>query len=568
MAVMIPPVGPDQIPYDSERVTYEALARLPSEYVVMHSYPWLRPDRDRGVLMEGEADFLVLHPDFGMLVLEVKGGAPELRGRQWYRGGEPIRDPFEQARRSRYALLDAVEERTSRRVRRDQLVHGDVVVFPHHTYRGELPLNGDRHIIIDAAGLATVDQRLREAFRAWDRRGQPLDRATFLALQSALLPQLRMIRCVGADIESEAAKIIRLTDDQRTTLSGLLVSPRTLIEGVAGSGKTLLALEFAVQIAERGERALLLCFNRHLASWLREQASAEPRLVGAQGALEVDSFHAYALRLARRAGVEFEVPAEDSAAAAFWDDEVPLILDQAIDVLQSAGERVLFDAVIVDEGQDFSDDWWITIEALTERGSRGQLHVFLDTHQSLRRGGGLPAVDLPARFNLSVNCRNTRRIAISAARVVGAAVRLLPSAPEGEEPGVRRLRSREAQAGIVTQEIRQLLGPSRIRPSQIALLGPAAHGSGALSRVTDIDGVQLVTDAATWRGGGGILVSTARAFKGLEADVVILYDLGGFSDLFTRSDLYVAWTRARHRLIAICHGAEVRAQIEAALGGV
>jgi superfamily I DNA/RNA helicase len=58
-------------------------------------------------------------------------------------------------------------------------------------------------------------------------------------------------------------------------------------------------------------------------------------------------------------------------------------------------------------------------------------------------------------------------------------------------------------------------------------------------------------DAVDWRRGGGVLVTTARSFKGLEAAIVIAYGLAGFGTFFTPTDLYVAWTRARHRLILI-----------------
>ena len=119
-------------------------------------------------------------------------------------------------------------------------------------------------------------------------------------------------------------------------------------------------------------------------------------------------------------------------------------------------------------------------------------------------------------------------------------------------------------SGLVQAEVRRLFAMG-VKPSQIALIGPRALTRGSLSRVTAIDGTPLSSDAAAWRSGGGVLVTTARAFKGLEADVVVLYDLQGFGERFTRTDLYVAWTRAKHRLIAICHGAEVRAEIEAAL---
>src|ERR1700733_1208695 len=96
MARFIPDVIPEDIVHDSERVVYEALRGLPAGFVVLHSFPSLRPTRDLAgePLREGEADFVILHPGRGLLVLEVKGGKPELMGRTWSRGGTQLRDPF------------------------------------------------------------------------------------------------------------------------------------------------------------------------------------------------------------------------------------------------------------------------------------------------------------------------------------------------------------------------------------------------------------------------------------------------------------------------------------------
>jgi hypothetical protein len=153
MAKLIPDLDPDQISFDSERLVYLSLRELPSGYVVMHSFPWLRPRRDLASepLTEGEADFVVLHPERGMLVVEVKGGLPELRLRTWFRNSQQMRDPFEQARRNRYALLDAIEERTNRRIHRKMFTHGDLVIFPHCRFAGPLPLNTDPRIFVDAS---------------------------------------------------------------------------------------------------------------------------------------------------------------------------------------------------------------------------------------------------------------------------------------------------------------------------------------------------------------------------------------------------------------------------------
>ena len=86
---MIPDVAPDQIIHGSERDVYIALRdQLPDVYRVVHSLPWLRPNRDDidAPLREGEADFVIFHPNYGLLVLEVKGGEEMFaRGHQWFR---------------------------------------------------------------------------------------------------------------------------------------------------------------------------------------------------------------------------------------------------------------------------------------------------------------------------------------------------------------------------------------------------------------------------------------------------------------------------------------------------
>jgi hypothetical protein len=563
MARFIPDTPLDDVSHDSERLVFGALRELPAGYVVMHSFPWLRPTRDlaSAPLHEGEADFVVLHPDRGMLVLEVKGGVPALSGRTWTRAGREMRDPFEQARRNRYALLDAIEERTGGNVNRTQFTHGDAVAFPHCQYDGPLPVNADDRILLDARSLPEIATKIEVAFSAWQRRPTHLTPGDFSGLLDALMPKLRLLRCVGSEVAAEGQRIIQVTRDQRATLQGLLANDRVLIEGTAGAGKTLLAYEFAATLAARGQAVLLLCYNKHLAAWLDEQTRADQRIAG-HGTVEVTTFHSFAVALARRAQVEFEVPARGGPE--FWDEEVPLILEQALEILRSRAAAPVFDAVVVDEAQDFARDWWVTVESLTRGGRDGRLYAFLDLHQSLRRDPQLPAVPLHAKFRLTANCRNTRSIARSASCITGAEVTLLPGIPEGEAPSTRRAVSSAAQAGLVLEEIRRLTKQG-IKPQQLAVIGPAAHDKGSLARFEDVYGVPLTTDAADWRRGGGILVTTARAFKGLESDFVLLYDLSGFGPLFTPTDLYVAWTRARHRLIAVCHGAEVRSAIEKAL---
>lgn len=564
MARFIPEVAPADIAHDSERVVYEALRGLPMGFVVLHSFPWLRPTRFLAgePLREGEADFVILHPERGLLVLEVKGGKPELTGRTWSRGGRELHDPFDQARRSRYALLDAIEERTRKRVHRGLFAHGDIVVFPHARFAGTLPVNSDPRILVDAPDVPMLSARIEEAFKAWARSETHLAPSQFTELLDALMPKLRLMRCAGVEIGAEHHRIVQLTLDQQATLLGLLENERVLVEGTAGSGKTLLALEFALTLADRGERILFLCYNRHLSTWLQEQAKHDPRAHRAGALLEISTFHACARRLAQRACVDFDIPS--TGEQAFWDEEVPLIMEQALEVLRARGQAEAFDAIVVDEAQDFAPDWWVTIESVSRAGQAGRLYAFLDMNQSLRGVAKLPPVPLPARFRLTTNCRSTKAIARSGAALASIDIRLLPGSPSGEAPAVRRAATAVAEAGLVLSEVRQLLQQG-IKPQQLALIGAASYAKGSLARHAEVDGVPLVDDAVGWRRGAGVLVTTARAFKGLEADVVVAYGLSGFGALFTPTDLYVAWTRARHRLVLVCQSGEVRATVEAAL---
>lgn len=560
----IPPLRLDTISHDSERRVAEALSGLTPEWVVMHSYPWLRPERDThdAPLREGEADFVLIHPAWGLIVVEVKGGDLELRHRVWRRGGKEIKDPFRQAARNRHALLDAIEDRTRRGVQRGMFTHGDVVILPHHRGHGDLPHDADPRTLIGAHQLGDLEHRLTEASRAFGERPR-MDHATFQRLLNALLPTFRVLRCASVDITAEAARLVELTEAQHAALTGLLATRRALIEGVAGSGKTLLAIEFAITLAERGEKVLLLCFNKHLATWMQERLANEPRLRDAAGSACAANFHQLAIAAARAAGLSFDVGGAEEGR--FWQQEAAMMLSQAVGLLEGTDGDLRADAVIVDEGQDFEPDWWVPIDELCG-GADGRLYVFLDQLQRLRDGAGAPDTAFDAKLHLDTNCRNTRLIAATARGLGDAPMRVLAGAPRGEAPALRRAPNHDAVRGLVEADLRELLLEGT-RLDQIALIGPAAWRRGVLAKVEAIAGAPLTDDAARWRTGEALLVTTARAFKGLEADIIVLYDAGAFGNLFTARDLYVAVTRAKHRLFISAPPGEARAALELTVAG-
>src|SRR5690606_34204326 len=176
---------------------------------------------------------------------------------------------------------------------------------------------------------------------------------------------------------------------------------RILVTGGPGTGKTWLALEHARQETLRGAKVALLCYNRGLAVHLRRRASEWPE--DERPAL-IATLHEVALDWTGT-----EVP--DDADSEFWD-ALPA-------KLQAAAEEVedRFDLVIVDEAQDFREQWWPAVQSLLVDPETGPLVAFGDEDQELYGRGvlGLPALEV----TLDENIRNTVQIAELLQKVTG-----------------------------------------------------------------------------------------------------------------------------------------------------
>jgi len=570
MAKLIPKQKLDEIGHLPERDVARALVdQLPPEVTVFHSQPWLSPERDEirdsDYLEQGEADFIILHPDYGILDLEVKGGAIEYSSneRNFYRklsGGRKrkIKDPFVQARENLHRITDAIKKSSFGDERNVPFVHGYAAIFPDCTYEGPLPAGGEQTIILDARHLENLGKRVVEAFQAWDRRSNPTKGRTqpsevIEKIRSALLPEFRLKPALQRSIKRDEIELVRLTKNQVDLLNFLKHLKRALIKGVAGSGKTMLAMERAISFAKAGHRALFLCYNELLAEVLRDQVPEE-----LENRLIVRHFHAWCRECcmkpeARAHGIRFRVPDGAAEQKKFWDTTSADMLLKAIPLVS---ER--YDAVVVDEGQDFASDWWYPIEeALADSKAGKALYVFYDPDQNLY-GRELESPIEGDPFTLNENCRNTRTISRFCKAVTGKTQESPGNAPEGEEP-VIVLASQEDQLNAVEKILDQLLNSDRLNLSQIALLvaGGITDFSG-FKGLKRIGSHSLTGNIKEWQDGEAVLLESSKKFKGLEADVVIIagMPLPGSSEYFTESDLYVSASRGKHRLFLVCRTQE------------
>jgi hypothetical protein len=113
MAKMFPDKLRSDIKSDAEKRLYQALKeQLSDQFIVFHSVSWQVQNLNNGA-RDGETDFVIVCPNLGILILEVKGGTIRYDGEadRWYSNHHPIKDPFKQACESKHSLLSLLKEK-------------------------------------------------------------------------------------------------------------------------------------------------------------------------------------------------------------------------------------------------------------------------------------------------------------------------------------------------------------------------------------------------------------------------------------------------------------------------
>ena len=555
MAIMIPdqpPVG-DGRGKEAERVLFHALRRrLPDDYFVYCNLRYLEGVRAR----EGEADFLVLHRTEGMLVIECKGKGVHCKpdGR-WFRGPDPLtRTPEEQAQAQAKELRQELEHRMTKVSglgwTRLPFVVGHALAFPRcHAIPSVWPLSLQPELLYDSRDLAHMAERVQASMAFWRRVApgvKPPSEVEFNRFRRQVLhPQLAIVPRLGAEIDVEAEALHRLSEEQTDLLEGFLHNRRLTVAGGAGSGKTLMALEAARRLAGQGRSVLLLCYNKALGSYLQRHAEV---MDAGPGSMRARHFHGLCFDGWRsREGEQMRVPADKAASTAFWDDEAPMAVLEALE----AGKLQRVDDVVVDEGQDFHAGWWAVVEDLLRSREDGRLFIFHDAAQEIF-GRELSIPGGPAQFHLTRNFRNTWEIANVVHRL--GRVRMTPCdrCPRGKPPSVyRQGTSRETLKHLEGMLSRMLTGGG-LQPDQVVILTPHTRKNSTLAGVSELAGFGLATDPG--RRDGKLLHTTIGAFKGLEADVVIMLDIDPEDERCGLNARYVAASRARHRLHVFARG--------------
>ncbi len=530
----------------AERILYRAFERdLPDGVAVFHSVAWQSREQHRAA-RDGEADFVIVHPDYGVLVLEAKSGMIDYDGRsgEWLQNDHTMRDPFEQAMRSMHLLKQVLESEAGWHSRNLVYAHGvaftDVVAGDT-----DLLLKAPRDIIIDKRDVQDVDRSVRRLFQHYRQPGRIYDtlrRGDFDFLENMLAPVRRLRSLMAVDITEEAEQFVELSREQYQILDFLAWQPRAAIAGCAGSGKTMIAAEKARRLAGQGWRVLLTCYNRNLAGFLRDDYLAQR-----PDTLDVEHFHAIAFRLVQRYGIPVDVGKMDTAQRQlFFDEKLPELL---IDAVEHMPEK--YDAIVVDEGQDFADNWLYALQILLKDPDKGTYYTFFDDNQNIYGGSQRIAELGQAGYPLSKNFRNTQKIHAVVQTFYRGEHDIEPRGPEGRDVVIQTYDTENDHLTCLRKTLHRLINEQDVDPADIVILTPRSPDRSALGRVGRVGHFRFTNN---WElNDFEVFYTSIHSFKGLESPVIILTELDADNRHLVDELLYVGCSRARHHLEVICH---------------
>lgn len=504
-----------------EKQIFEALHLLSDDYIIFYSTMWHKKNIG-GNVQWGEADFTIFNKKKGILVVEVKSGNISYKNNEWYQTRldtgitHIMQNPLAQADRSKYRFIELLKANLplGEKCRVEKFVWFPSIDNLSNVF--DLPLEYSKNIILTSEALINPEKYIERIFDFYNMNCNfCLSELSINRVINILAPEFDLIASPVNKKEEIEYALIKLTDEQTKMLDYLEEQKKATIQGTAGTGKTLIAIEEAKRLAKLGDKVLYLCFNKFLyKSLLSEKISN----------LDINNLHSYLM--------QFNNDLDNNK--------------KIVDVLKGITPKYFdYDDIIIDEGQDFPDD---VIEFFDSIASniKGKFFVFYDKNQLLYNDR-YPAwiMNSECKLLLTKNCRNTFQIAVTSNNILNIKTIQNNNSIVGEMP-VLKIYNND-YVSILEKCINDIRNDG-FRPSEIVILTLENEQNSILTGVKQI-GKYYISNKYN-RSSNEILFTTSRKFKGLESSAVIVIDLNKktLSNKIEKNNFYVATSRARQKL--------------------
>ena len=511
----------DQLESNERKLVLRLLNQLNDSWLVIPRFDI------RGKRRTYELDVLLINQNYGLIGIEVKGGKVEVISGAWHQNAEILSvSPPRQAQNAAYELRNILRLRSPKLLK---YVHVDYAValpgvnelnnvLPPDVERGRLILNSDMQDLDDVVYALMTN----------DHKNRPLSEDQINEILFFLRPDSNFKWNVSSKLRLNNERMQRLAFESLQPLLTLDQNTNIFVTGSAGTGKSFLATLWAERAFERGERTLLTCYNEPMGHFLAGDVTDSADLVA--GPFQKTLFELADIR-------DFQIP-ED--ADQNWWDTAPFaaFMESADNVLNK------FDTIIVDEAQDFSPKWLPILKTLFKENGPKKLFMLADPSQDLyHRGLTVPAVSNVVRFDLTINCRNTKKIAELTKEFSDAKTHA--RSPEGNEIKLIRASANQHVVESLESELDRLIISNSIEPSEIMIL----TGHRELRDYIK-EKVPGGFECSTWEesASGQIVCETIQRCKGLERTVVVLATT---DNRIADTLLYVGLSRANSELIVM-----------------
>ena len=568
----------------SEKLVADWLTKDPkaSRYTVYHSHG-LGAHITQGasntgsrVKPHGEIDFVILVPPLGLVTVEVKGDKVSRKEGIWYQKGNGysrrINDPIRQMVSNQYELKRRLSSALGETSDLQSLIFAGLVILPKtDSCPPGLNLESNEWEVASYAEIrelgisGCIERTLAHTKRVLKKRNASPPPGLMSRVKAVIRADFDLPISPIVLREEEVRRRNELTEQQYQFLSVVEANGKALVEGGAGTGKTLLALEFAKRELIQGRKIAVFCYNNLLGAWLKTQCDTITRTFATEASptLVVGTFQSWM----------HATVSKNTTVRALMEQEVLSRGDQNYwEILEECASLAVeelatkFDTVIIDEMQDFQRSSWLSLidKSLSKGFKDGRWALFGDySRQAIfaERGRTFSSTELqdeingygayPVRIPLTLNCRNTKRIIEMTMALTSFSWNTTSTSGLEGKP-VHRLyyKTTEEQFKKIQKAYADLIN-EEIEPKEIVLLWDSMSGTGSFEENAKSADLKLYDWAEDAPLEDGIRSSSIQRFKGLEADAVIVCNLQGISDLAIQQKLYVAMTRARSRLVLV-----------------